>query len=74
MFFFNTNVKKIKIAIGDDVLSNSWFCLVNWHLGKLFVQKIFQDFKFFGVITVNTMALPVVEFSRQGFKIAKVVA
>ena len=19
---------------GDDVLSNSWFCLVNWHMGE----------------------------------------
>ena len=27
-------VKEIKIATGDDVLSNSWFYLVNWHLGK----------------------------------------
>ena len=27
-------VKEIKIATGDDVLLNSWFCLVNWHLGK----------------------------------------
>ena len=26
-------VEKIKIATGDDVLSNSWFCLVNWRLG-----------------------------------------
>ena len=30
----STYVKKIKIAIGDDVLSNSWFCLVNWQIGK----------------------------------------
>ena len=22
------------MAIGDDVKSNSWLCLVNWHLGK----------------------------------------
>ena len=32
--FFSIYVKEIKIATGDDVLSNSWFCLVNWHLGK----------------------------------------
>ena len=34
MFFFSTYVKEIKIAIGDDVLSSSWFCYVNLHLGK----------------------------------------
>ena len=32
--FYKLYVKKIKIATGDDALSNSWFCLVNWHLGK----------------------------------------
>ena len=32
--FFSLHVKEIKIATGDDVLSNSWFCLVNWQLGK----------------------------------------
>ena len=32
--FFSIFVKEIKITTGDDVLSNSWFCLVNWHLGK----------------------------------------
>ena len=32
--FFSIYVKEIKIATGDDVLSNSRFCLVNWHLGK----------------------------------------
>ena len=31
--FFSIYVKEIKIATGDDVLSNSWVCLVNWHLG-----------------------------------------
>jgi hypothetical protein len=29
MFFFSTYVKEIKIAIGDDVLSSSWFGVVN---------------------------------------------
>ena len=32
--FSSAHVKEIKIAIWDDVLSNSWFCLINWHLGK----------------------------------------
>ena len=34
IFIFSTYVKEIKIAIGDDVLSNSWFYLVNLHLDK----------------------------------------
>ena len=29
-----TYVKEIKITIGNDVLSSSWFCVVNLHLGK----------------------------------------
>ena len=33
-FSFSTYVKEIKIAIWDDVLSNSWFCLVNLPLSK----------------------------------------
>ena len=32
--FFSIYVKEIKIATGDDVLSNSRFCLVNWHMAK----------------------------------------
>ena len=32
--FFSIYVKEIKIATGDDVLSNSWFCLVKLPLGK----------------------------------------
>ena len=30
----HTYIKEIKITIGDDVLSSSWFCVVNLHLGK----------------------------------------
>ena len=33
-YFFSIYVKEIKIATGDDVLSNSCVCLVNWKLGK----------------------------------------
>ena len=32
--FFSIYVKEIIIATGDDVLSNSWFCLVKLPLGK----------------------------------------
>ena len=32
--FCSIYVKEIKIATGDDVPSNSRFCLVYWHLGK----------------------------------------
>ena len=31
---FLTKVFEINCLAGDDVFSNSWFCLVNWHLGK----------------------------------------
>ena len=34
MFVFSIYVKEVKIAIGDDVLLCSWFCVVNLYLGK----------------------------------------
>ena len=32
-FFFSKYVKEIEFGTGDDVVLNSWFGLVNWHLG-----------------------------------------
>ena len=44
-------VKEIKIAIWDDVLSSSWFCVVNLHLGKFL--NLIQLYKDFGSIVIS---------------------